>query len=96
MHQHPRGPPASASPANAPKTNPMRSNNPRDIEPGISISTSERGTPSEQGIGLSEGTEALMRNPNSGQLRDNLAKLSQVIQVNYISDMISLQRFPED
>ena len=71
-----------ASPANAPRTNPMRSNNSRDLEPGSSASGSERGTPSEQGISLSEGTDTLLRAPNPGQLRDNLAKLSQVIQVN--------------
>ena len=81
MHQHPRGPPATASPANAPKTNPMRSNNPRDTDSGNSASGSERATPNEQGIGLSEGTDALLRSPNSGQSRDSLGKLSQVVQV---------------
>ncbi|MCJ1360022.1 MAG: autophagy protein 13 [Icmadophila ericetorum] len=82
MHQHPRVPPVTASPANSPRTNPMRTNNPRDQDRGSSRSDSGRGTPSEQDIGVAEGDTLLRAQENSGQAKENLAKLSQVIQ-NY-------------
>ena len=81
MHQHPRVPPVTASPANSPRTNPMRTNNPRDQDGGSSRSDSGRGTPSEQDIGLAEGDTLLRTQETSGQAKENLAKLSQVVQV---------------
>ena len=82
MHQHPRPSPITASPANSPRTNPTRTNNPREELPTGSRPSSGKGTPSEQGIGLSEGTEAILRDPESvSQSKDFVAKLSQVIQV---------------
>ncbi|SLM33798.1 Autophagy-related protein 13 [Lasallia pustulata] len=84
MHQHPRAPPVTASPASSPRTNPSRTNNPRDREPGGSVSGSERGTPSEQCIGIGEGADALLRGQeSSGQAKDTVAKLSQVVQNYY-------------
>ena len=74
MHQHPRPPPKSASPASSPATNPLRTNNPRDPETGSSRSDSGRGTPIEQGIGIRETVDEGVRS-------DDLAKLNQVIQV---------------
>ena len=72
----------TASPANSPRTNPTRTNNPRDQDAGTSRSGSERSTASEQGIGIAEGADALIRGQdNLGQGSNNLAKLSQVIQV---------------
>lgn len=79
MHQHPRGPPVLASPANSPRTNPSRTNNLRETESG---SSSERGTLSEPGIASGEGSDTVMRaHESSGQGRDAIAKLSQIVQV---------------
>ena len=89
MHQHPRASPVTAFPAKSPRTNPTRTNNPRDQEPGTSRSSSERNTPSDQGIGLAEGFDVQGRvqdAPSDG--KDNLAKLSQVIQVCMISFLV--------
>ena len=82
MHQHPRPSPATASPANSPRTNPTRTNNPREELPPGSRPNSGRGTPSEQGSGIGEGADAILRDPESaGQGSDSVAKLNQVIQV---------------
>ena len=92
MHQHPRPSPATASPANSPRTNPMRTNNPREeLAPG-SRASSGRGTPSEQGIGLGEGADTILRDPESAtQGKDSVAKLNQVIQVRY-RDLLNTRR----
>lgn len=72
----------TASPANSPRTNPTRTNNPRDDLATGSRASSGGGTSSEQGIGVGEGAEAILRDPESvSQGKDSVAKLSQVIQV---------------
>ena len=83
MHQHSRVPAPTASPASSPSANPQRTNSSRDLERGGLRSGSEVSTPSEQGIGIAEaGGDAPVRAQYvSSQGRDNLAKLSQVIQV---------------
>ncbi len=82
MHQLPRPPPVTASPANSPKTNPTRTNNPREQELGRPRISTDRSTPSEQGIGMGEGSDALMRGQEAaGQTRDPVTKMSQIIQV---------------
>ncbi|KAF6230797.1 hypothetical protein HO173_010913 [Letharia columbiana] len=85
MHQHPRPSPVTASPANSPRTNPTRTNNPREELPMGSRASSGRGTPSEQGIGVGEGADAILRDPESAsQGKDSVAKLNQVVQ-NYFT-----------
>ncbi|KAK5078702.1 autophagy protein 13 [Lithohypha guttulata] len=64
MHQHPRSAPATASPANAEQTNPIRPNNPRDR------------TPSTQASGSSEDFAASREPDNSASMQ----RLNQVIQ----------------
>lgn len=82
MHQHTRPPPITASPANSPRTNPTRTNNPRDYESNRSRPTTDRSTPSEQGIGMGEGSDTLLRGQEVvGQGRDPITKMSQIIQV---------------
>lgn len=82
MHQRFRPPPITASPANSPRTNPARTNNPRDQDNRRSDNAAERGTSSEQGSSVGEGSDASMRAQEVvGQGRDSLAKMSQVIQV---------------
>lgn len=84
MHQHPRPSPVTASSANSPRTNPSRTNNPREEVSTGSRASSGRGTPSEQGIGVGEGVDAILRDPEStSQSKDSMAKLNQVIQVCY-------------
>ncbi|MCJ1282340.1 autophagy protein 13 [Xylographa opegraphella] len=81
MHQHLRLPPVTASPANSPRTNPTRTNNPRDQEAGSTRSDIERGLPGEPGPGEATVTPGRAYDaPVEG--RDNMAKLSQVVQ-NY-------------
>lgn len=82
MHQHSRPPPLTASPANSPRTNPTRTNNPRDYESTRPRPTTDRSTPNEQGIGMGEGSDTLMRGQEAmGQGRDPITKMSQIIQV---------------
>lgn len=64
MHQHPRPPPSSASPANSEQTNPTRTNNPRDR------------TPSTQASGSSEDFTGA-REPDQAA---SMQRLNQVIQ----------------
>jgi len=66
------------------RTNPIRTNSPRDQDAGASRSSSDRGTPGEQGTNMGEGSDAIMRGQESaGYGKEQLAKLSQVIQVRY-------------
>ncbi|KAK5956750.1 autophagy protein 13 [Knufia fluminis] len=65
MHQHPRPPPATASPANSEQTNPYRSNNPRDR------------TPSTQASGSSEDFVTTRQEPDTAA---SMQRLNQVIQ----------------
>ena len=86
MHQHPRTPPPTASPASSPWTNPARTNNPRDrAREGHSRSGSEAGLYSERGTGQAAG-DAGAAAPN--QARETKAKLNQIIQVCWQSDSL--------
>ena len=76
MHQHPRPPPFTASPANSEETNPTRTNNPRDRDVQALRTTS----PLTQGSGSSED----FGNGRQDQPADNPAaqmqRMNQVIQ----------------
>ncbi|RVX70364.1 hypothetical protein B0A52_05863 [Exophiala mesophila] len=76
MHQHPRPPPVTASPAASEQTNPTRTNNPRDQDPQIRRATS----PITQGSGSSEEfanarQDQPLENPNT-----QMQRLNQVVQ----------------
>ena len=77
MHQHPRPPPFTASPANSEQTNPTRTNNPRDRDVQALRGTA---SPLTQGSGSSED----FGNGRQDQPADNPAaqmqRLNQVIQ----------------
>ena len=76
MHQHPRPPPTSASPALSEQTNPTRTNNPRDRD----VQALRNNSPLTQGSGSSED----FGNGRQDQPADNpaaqLQRMSQVIQ----------------
>ena len=76
MHQHPRPPPVTASPANSEQTNPTRTNNPRDRDLQALRATS----PTTQGSGSSEDFAATRQDqPNDNPLAQ-MQRLNQVIQ----------------
>ncbi|KAI1097951.1 autophagy-related protein 13-domain-containing protein [Jackrogersella minutella] len=80
MHQTPRAPPRTASPALSQQTNPTRTNNQRD--PGSPISRS----PSRPGSGAHDGTATGISGGNrggGGPTRDSVKKLDQIIQNIY-------------
>jgi len=78
MHQHPRPSPITASPASSPRTNPTRTNNPREEGSGYhSRSTSDMPGYNEADEG--SGDSGVMA-PN-GPSRDAVKKLDQIIQV---------------
>ncbi|KAI1004768.1 Autophagy-related protein 13 [Podosphaera aphanis] len=86
MHQHPRPPPRTASPASSPQTNPTRTNNPRDDE---SESGSRKRNSNlsgyiadDQGIG-----ESVVPTCN-GPSKDSIRKLDQIIQNFHIKAAI--------
>ena len=82
MHQHPRPLLVTASPASLSRTNPARTNNAREQELGGSKASSGRGTPSEQGSSIGQGSDALVRGPEtSGQGKTSIDKLGQVVSV---------------
>lgn len=84
MHQHPRTPPVTASPARSPQTNPMRTNNPRDQSRGSSPgSVAEKTSSVEAAAAASEGGKATMKTQEPVD-KDNLAKLNQVVQASLI------------
>ena len=72
MHQFSRPPPVTASPANSPRTNPTRTNNPREEErdPGARLAQTRR-----------EGSSGAIENTTRD--RDTMTRLDQVIQVRY-------------
>ncbi|KAI1371067.1 autophagy-related protein 13-domain-containing protein [Hypoxylon crocopeplum] len=79
MHQTPRAPPRTASPALSPQTNPTRTNNQRDpTSPGYR-------PVSRPGVGTQEGmaTGASGGNRGDGPTRDSIKKLDQIIQNVY-------------
>ena len=77
MHQHPRAPPLTASPANSERTNPERTNNQRD-----------RDTPAEnwsrQSQERPEGSDE--SNSSSPNPAAEVARLNQVVQVESTPD----------
>ncbi len=82
MHQLHRPPPVTASPANSARTNPSRTNNPREGGLSVSRPSSDRGTSNEQAIDMGEGSDALMRGQDEADpVRDGVQKLNQVVQV---------------
>ncbi|KAL8884256.1 MAG: hypothetical protein Q9192_006890 [Flavoplaca navasiana] len=85
MHQLHRPPPVSASPANSAKTNPTRTNNPREGGLSGSRPNSAQATSTEQAIDTGEGSDALMRGQDEADPgRDGVQKLNQVVQ-NYFT-----------
>jgi hypothetical protein len=69
MHQHPRPPPVTASPANSEQTNPTRTNNPRDRDS------------STQGLGSGEDFSSPGKNVAPPNPATEISRLNQVIQV---------------
>ncbi|KAJ9273371.1 putative autophagy protein Atg13 [Paecilomyces variotii] len=84
MHQHPRTPPVTASPANSARPNTVRSNLSRESEAGSSSPQSgEVGTNNPRGLGIeteTESSEQAQRNP--APAKEAIAKLNQIIS-NY-------------
>lgn len=87
MHQHPRPPPAMASPANSPRTNPARTNNPRDRGAESNASQAEVGpVNTATGLGIGHEAEMFVQVPsNVAPARDIIAKLNQIVQVSCTS-----------
>jgi hypothetical protein len=79
MHQHPRPPPRMASPASSPRTNPNRTNNPREeIRGAHARVSSDVPTYSEQDNGIGTGDNDIT---STGPSREAVKKLDQIIQV---------------
>lgn len=76
MHQHPRPSPMTASPASSPRTNPTRTNNPRE-EGSHTRTNSDMPAYSEGDDG--SGDSGVM--PPNGPSKDSVKKLDQIIQV---------------
>ena len=90
MHQHPRPSPVTASPASSPRTNPTRTNNPRDegLSPHSRAGSDIPGyNEADEGSGDS-GVIA-----TSGPSRDAVKKLDQIIQVNTPAILSSLGKY---
>lgn len=78
MHQHPRAPPVTASPANSEQTNPSRTNNSRDRDSqALRIDS-----PLTQGSGSSEDFTAARQDQPADNTAGQRQRLNQVIQ-NY-------------
>ncbi|EXJ93078.1 hypothetical protein A1O3_01634 [Capronia epimyces CBS 606.96] len=78
MHQHPRPPPVTASPANSEQTNPTRTNNPRDRD----IQALRTNSPLTQGSGSSEDFASARQDQPADNPGVQMQRLNQVIQ-NY-------------
>lgn len=78
MHQHPRPPPRTASPALSPKTNPTRTNNSRE-DVSSSMLNKYINSPGHNVNDL-EDQNNLVPNP-IGLNKDALKKLDQIVQV---------------
>ncbi|KAK5287370.1 autophagy protein 13 [Exophiala xenobiotica] len=76
MHQHPRPPPASASPANSEQTNPTRTNNPRDRDSQAYRTNS----PLTHGSGSSEDFAAARQDQPADNTAGQMQRLNQVVQ----------------
>ncbi|XXG95736.1 autophagy protein 13 [Hypoxylon texense] len=80
MHQTPRAPPRTASPALSQQTNPTRTNNQRDPTSPVTRS------PSRPGVGAQEGTMAVASGGtrgDAGPSQESIKKLDQIIQNVY-------------
>ncbi|PQE25424.1 Autophagy-related 13 protein [Rutstroemia sp. NJR-2017a BBW] len=87
MHQHPRPSPVSASPASSPRTNPTRTNNPREeSRTGHSRSYSDMPHYNEVDDGSGDGGVL----PSTGPSREAVKKLDQIIQNFYTKSAIVL------
>ncbi|KAI9793786.1 MAG: autophagy protein 13 [Candelina submexicana] len=83
MHQHPRSSPVTASPALSPRTNPTRTNNPREQERNRQRSNPNMDALSERDDGLSDAVEnTSIDQHTAGPSREANAKMNQIIQ-NY-------------
>ena len=84
MHQHPRSPPVTASPANSPRTNPARTNNRRDRESESNTTQNlEVGANNLRGLGIEDGAEVFEQDQStSAPAKEVLAKLNQIVQVS--------------
>ncbi|KIW14711.1 hypothetical protein PV08_07495 [Exophiala spinifera] len=76
MHQHPRPPPASASPATSEQTNPTRTNNPRDRD----VQALRTNSPLTQGSGSSEDFAAARQEQPADNTVGQMQRLNQVVQ----------------
>lgn len=76
MHQHPRPPPATASPANSEQTNPTRTNNPRDRD----LQALRTNSPLTQGSGSSEDFAGARQDHPADNSAGQMQRLNQVIQ----------------
>ncbi|KAG9242323.1 autophagy protein-like protein Atg13 [Calycina marina] len=80
MHQHPRPPPVSASPALSTRTNPMRTNNQREADAGPSSGSGQNKLDYNEGDEESEDSRVI---GTTGPEKATLAKLDQMIQNFY-------------
>lgn len=76
MHQHPRPPPATASPANSEQTNPTRTNNPRDRDGHLLRTVS----PVNHGSNSSEDFGSARPDQPADTTASQTQRLNQVIQ----------------
>ena len=76
MHQHPRPPPITASPANSEQTNPTRTNNPRDRD----VQALRNKSPLTQGSGSSEEFTSARQDQPADNPVAQMQRLNQVIQ----------------
>ena len=76
MHQYPRPPPETASPANSERTNPTRTNNPRDRD----VQTLRVDSPHVQNSGSSEDFATTRQEQPADNPGAQIQRLNQVIQ----------------
>ncbi|OTB10391.1 hypothetical protein K445DRAFT_78291 [Daldinia sp. EC12] len=81
MHQTPRAPPRTASPALSSQTNPTRTNNQRDPASPTSRPSSRPGSRAQEGAAA--GTGGGNRGDAGGPTRESIKKLDQIIQNIY-------------
>lgn len=83
MHQHPRAPPVTASPASSERTNPERTNNQRDRDRDRDTPPAENWSrqPSERAEGSDDSNSYPPSNPAA-----EVTRLNQVIQVELTDD----------
>ncbi len=88
MHQHPRPPPFTASPANSEQTNPTRTNNARDRD----VQALRTNSPLTQGSGSSEDFTSARQDQPADNPVAQMQRLNQVIQNFYTkSALVILQ-----